>query len=286
MKPALFGLHPAVSAGAVGLVLFGLLGLNHPLCAAVAFLGGCLADNNGRGKRRWLWAFCLLPAITNPLFSHAGVTVLCYLPDGNPLTLESICYGLYAGSVLAAVMVWGQLFFRWMTADRLEVLLGSMLPQWSLFLAMTLRLTPRLAERGREMAGLSPLWQEKGQWRKKVRAAFSLALALLGWALENGVETAMAMKVRGYGLGRRTAFVPVTVTRRDRWALVGLGGLAAALMAAVITKSCRMVWYPKMMGPENMVLAAVALGLYGVACFWLAVFEWMEERRWARHGLS
>ena len=40
---------------------------------------------------------CLLMAIINPLFSHAGATMLFYLKDGNPVTLESIVYGLGSG---------------------------------------------------------------------------------------------------------------------------------------------------------------------------------------------
>ena len=38
----------------------------------------------------------LLAAVVNPAFVHQGVTILTYLPSGNPLTLESILYGLAA----------------------------------------------------------------------------------------------------------------------------------------------------------------------------------------------
>ena len=41
---------------------------------------------------------CLLMMVINPLFSHEGATMLFYLKDGNPVTLESILYGV--GSVL------------------------------------------------------------------------------------------------------------------------------------------------------------------------------------------
>jgi energy-coupling factor transport system permease protein len=36
----------------------------------------------------------------NPLFNHAGVTLLFYLPGGNPVTLESMVYGLAAATML------------------------------------------------------------------------------------------------------------------------------------------------------------------------------------------
>lgn len=43
---------------------------------------------------------CLLTMVMNPLFSHAGATMLFYMRNGNPVTLESIVYGLASGLML------------------------------------------------------------------------------------------------------------------------------------------------------------------------------------------
>ena len=43
-----------------------------------------------------------MAALINPAFNHEGATLLTYLPSGNPLTLESILYGLAAGARLGA----------------------------------------------------------------------------------------------------------------------------------------------------------------------------------------
>ena len=60
---------------------------------------------------------CLLMAIINPLFSHAGATMLFYMKDGNPVTLESILYGIGAGVMLAGVVSWFSVFNVVMTSD-------------------------------------------------------------------------------------------------------------------------------------------------------------------------
>lgn len=50
--------------------------------------------DSGCGTRLALFA---VTAAVNPAFSHEGRTILRYLPSGNPLTLESILYGIAQG---------------------------------------------------------------------------------------------------------------------------------------------------------------------------------------------
>ena len=46
----------------------------------------------------------LTTAIINTLFNHEGVTVLAYFPGGNPLTLESVIYGIAASIMILEMM--------------------------------------------------------------------------------------------------------------------------------------------------------------------------------------
>lgn len=47
----------------------------------------------------------LLVTITNPLFSHKGVTPLIFIND-IPITLEAIVYGAVLGLMLLSVILW------------------------------------------------------------------------------------------------------------------------------------------------------------------------------------
>ena len=100
--------HPAVNFLFFALVLVFSMVLMHPVCLLISLLGAVLyvIQLNGRKGLRFSLKIALpvmlLAALVNPAFNHAGVTVLAYLPGGNPLTLESILYGLAAGCMLCA----------------------------------------------------------------------------------------------------------------------------------------------------------------------------------------
>jgi energy-coupling factor transport system permease protein len=45
----------------------------------------------------------------------------------------------------------------------------------------------------------------QGRW-SKLKKQFKIYVALLSWSLENSLDTAAAMKARGYGLSKRTSY--------------------------------------------------------------------------------
>ena len=84
----------------------------HPVCLVIS-LASALAYGialNGRKAMRfslvYLLPMTLMAALINLAFNHEGATMLAYLPSGNPLTLESLAYGVAAGVMLAAVALW------------------------------------------------------------------------------------------------------------------------------------------------------------------------------------
>ena len=95
--------HPLVNFLFFALVLAYSMVLMHPVCLAVSLTGALVYAGELGGRRalaghlKFALPVLLLAAIVNPAFNHAGVTILTYLPSGNPLTLESILYGLAAG---------------------------------------------------------------------------------------------------------------------------------------------------------------------------------------------
>ena len=82
--------------------------LMHPACLVISL--GCAAAynmylNGGKAVKfqlAYLLPMMLMAAVVNPAFNHEGVTLLAYLPSGNPLTLESIVYGVAAALLLVS----------------------------------------------------------------------------------------------------------------------------------------------------------------------------------------
>ena len=71
------------------------------------------------------------------------MTVITYLGTGNPLTLESILYGLAAAAMLVTVIGWFSCYNAVMTSDKFIYLFGRIIPSLSLLFSMVLRFVPR-----------------------------------------------------------------------------------------------------------------------------------------------
>ena len=71
-----------------------------PVYLLISMISGCAYLLYLQGKKGflrqvgYLVPILVMMAIMNPMFNHEGVTVLWYLPNDNPITLEAICFGL------------------------------------------------------------------------------------------------------------------------------------------------------------------------------------------------
>lgn len=86
------GYHPLINFTyfviVIGLSMFYM----HPVFLALSLIGSVSYSIYLKGKKTvkvfllGMLPVCLLAAAANPLFSHAGATMLFYLKDGNPVT--------------------------------------------------------------------------------------------------------------------------------------------------------------------------------------------------------
>ena len=216
--------HPAVSFAYFALVIACAMLLMHPVCLVLSTLGGgwyVARLLGGKGLRRhllWLLPMALLAAAVNPAFVHQGVTILAYLPSGNPLTLESLLYGLAAGAMLSAVALWFVCVTDVITSDKVVYLFGRVIPALSLLLSMILRFVPRFVRRLRAVAQAQRHLgrdTQTGAPVRRVRSALRVFSIVVTWSLESGLITADSMRCRGYGLPGRTSFSLYRFDRRD-----------------------------------------------------------------------
>ena len=249
--------HPGVNALYFALVLGFTMFFTHPVSLALS-LGSALAYGAVlRGKRSLLRSLgytlpiFLLAAVLNPAFNHQGATILAYLPSGNPLTLESILYGLAAAGMLAAVLVWFSCCTQVMTADKFVYLFGRVIPALSLILSMTLRFIPRFTRQlrsvsqaqrcvGRDVADGSPI--------RRLRRGITVLSIVVTWSLEDAIQTADSMKGRGYGLSGRTAFSLYRLDDRDRGLLLWLAFCGLYVAAGWISGGLAWRYYPTVQG--------------------------------------
>lgn len=84
----------------------------------------------------------LLVTITNPLFSHKGVTPLIFIND-IPITLEAIVYGAVLGLMLLSVILWFSVFNSVFDSEKLIYIFGRFLPRLALLFSMVLHFVPK-----------------------------------------------------------------------------------------------------------------------------------------------
>ena len=224
MNDSFSALHPALTFCYFAAVLLLTMLVLHPVFLALSLLGAlgyCAVLRGWRSLGRtlgWLVPFLVLMAALNALFNHAGVTMLFYLPNGNPVTREALCYGAAAAAMFAAVILWFQCCNVVMTAEKYLYVFGSALPGVSLLLSMALRFVPKFSAHIRAVraaqASLGCGTREGSAWQRLKNGARILSVTV-SWALESGITAADSMKSRGYGAGRRTYFGNYRFTRRD-----------------------------------------------------------------------
>ena len=281
--------HPLVNFLYFTLVIGFSMALNHPLSQGISLACAMIYGLQAEGKKavlftlRWCLPIMLLTAFMNPAFSHEGITILLYFPTGNPLTLESILYGLSAGVMIATVMLWFLNFNRVITSDKFIYLFGRIIPAMSLVLSMTLRFIPKFkaqmdavvdAQRsiGRDISEGS-LWH-------RTKIAITVLSIMVTWALENAIETADSMKSRGYGLKGRTAFSIYRFDDRDKMALLYLGFCGFYLLTGLIMSAFGFRYFPSI---RYIALNTVTLSfqfVYLILCMMPVALNWAEERKW------
>ncbi len=236
--------HPMLNFFYFAAVLIFTMFNQHPVFLAISFFG---AESyavwlNGAKKTLKMNLLFTLPgiliiALINPVFNHYGVTPLVYLErSGNAVTLEALVYGLVSGCVMFTVIEWFSCYHRVMTSDKFIYLFGRVIPAMSLMLSMALRFVPRLAAQLRVIRNAQKCSGRdisNAGFIKKLKYGADILSILVTWALENAIETANAMKSRGYGLPGRTAFSIYRLTKRDR-----LLGLLMLSLFVVCTCGC------------------------------------------------
>ena len=283
--------HPAVNFLYFGLVLFFTMCFLHPAClllslAAALRYAVCLNGRRAvRRSLRYLLPAALLAALINPAFNHQGATILTYLPSGNPLTLESMAYGLAAAALLSAVVTWFSCYTAVMTSDKFVYLFGRVIPALSLVLSMALRFVPRFQVQARAVSQAQRCVGRDvsdGSLLQRLRNGVTILSILLTWCLENALETADSMKSRGYGLPGRTAFSIYRLDDRDQAALWWLGALGGYILSMWGAGGFACRYFPTFRLAPRDGWSLSGLLAFGLLCLTPVIIDRREDRQWTR----
>lgn len=281
--------HPVVSFLYFALILSFSMIFMHPVCLFISFIAALIYSITLKGKKAvrfsvvYLLPLLLITALVNPAFNHEGATILTYLKSGNPLTLESITYGIAAATMLAAVICWFSCFNEIMTTDKLVYLFGRIIPSLSLILSMVLRFVPRFKAQIKHISnGQKGIGRDisNGSMVQRVKHGIKILSIMVTWALENAIETADSMKSRGYGLSGRTAFSLFYFDQRDKKALMAILLMGIYIIMGAVFGGLSFRYFPTMKGSFLDLYTGSIFLAYLMLCLVPVWIDKEEEKRW------
>lgn len=278
--------HPITNAiyymAVIGTAMF----VMHPVYTVISFFSAAIYEIYLNKRKGIVTVVTMIPvflltSLINPLFSHRGMTLLCYLPTGNPLTMESILYGLSAGLMIVTVILWFATFHTIMTSDRILCICGRIIPSLGMVIGMVLRFVPMYANQAKKVSQANELLgvRYRGRWGK-VKQGFHSFGIMVSWSLENAIITADSMKARGYGAGKRTVFSVYKFGIRDIIFILVTVVLTVMQILLFGLDFVGCIYYPRfyIMGAGNF----AAYFSYGILCLMPMVVSIQEDMIWNR----
>ena len=283
---AFSGFHPLVNfiffVAALGLTMF----IQQPVYLLISMISGCAYLLYLQGKKGflrqvgYLVPILIMMALMNPMFNHEGVTILWYLPNDNPVTLEAVCFGLASAVMMGASIVWFNCCNTVFTSDKIIYLFGRLIPALSLMISMTLRFVPRFKNFLQSVLRTQQAMHKPENTKEKLQQALAAFSATVSWAMEQSIVSADSMKSRGYGGLGRTAFSIYVFEKRDGITIAFLALLSAGAALPHVSGLMRWTYYPSLSGALLGPVQILAYLCYGGMCNLPLMINLMEDRKW------
>ena len=279
--------HPAVNFIYFATVIAGMTTFQHPVFLLISFACAFLYSIKRNGLKALAFNTVLLPLIAAYAFyyssyNHFGVTVLQQNMIGNNMTLESLVYGFVLGIVVAGVLIWFSCVYSVFTTDKVVYLFGKVSPRLSLFLAIILRMVPRIKKEAKRIntaqQGIGRGTNQGNLWQR-TRNCIRIFSMLITWTIDSLTTASESMRSRGSTLRGRKAFSIYRFDNRDRAYVVGNFACLTVIFMAVMLKQTDIIYDPRIIMMPVTTMSYVFYAGYAVFCLMPFGLElWTEYR--------
>lgn len=279
------GLHPRLCLLYFIVLLAACMMFQHPvylLASLLCIIVLLFSLDGGRALKKVIKGYLLIAliiSISNPLFSSRGATILFYMMD-RPVTLEAIAYGAIFALSLLNILLAFVAFNLVVTPDKLLYLLTPYAPRTAFVITVTLRFVPLLTRRLQQIMTIQKVMgylQPGGSKKHLMREGMETMHTLVGWSLEEALQTAGSMRARGYGIGRRSSGTAYRMDRRDRLVLWIMTVTGLNIVIGALFGVNHYEVYPRLQGWQWSVQLAIHLLSYAV---FLAIPLAMNGKEW------
>ena len=283
MKNGMENLHPIVLFIFFASCLTVTMLIMHPVFLVISFLSGLLfiLVSGGVGdvvrSLRFNLVTSLMIILINPLISHGGITVITYLPDGNPLTMESVIFGCAAALLLSSAVNWFYCINRVLTSDKLIYLFGRAAPRLALLISMVLAFTEKLSSHYKEVRNARKCFGAKN---KRIKGIIKNLSSTIQWALENSVDTADSMHSRGYASGKRTSYSLYHIRRNDIIMIILFAAADIIILYSYYSGQLYFSYYPMITVEASSFAGCFSFIAFGMLCMMPVILKWKEDAEW------
>ncbi len=257
----------------------------HPVMTIISFMCAFIYAFVTGGKKtllffiRFVLPMMIITAVVNPLFNHQGITIITYLPNLNPLTAESVIYGIFSSFMFSSVILYFSVFNKVITSDKIIYLFGKVSPSLALIFSMTLRFIPLFTNQFKKVMNFKKVSWEKKSIIQKAKEGLSVLSVTVTWSLENAFDTSLSMQSRGYRTFKRTAYSPFVFHKRDFAALTVLLISGIHVLFGVIFDFVDFSYFPFFKFGANLYSISIFIS-YFVLCIFPVFTETLEVIKW------
>lgn len=220
---------------------------NHPIfliTALILLIIVNVSHDRGAALKKWtipLTLMGLMIIVLNPFLVSRGTHILFYF-RGKQVTVEAVIYGTVMSLSLVTIIMMFVSFNLILNGNKFLYIFSKILPRTAFLILLSIRYIPLLKRRYDEIAAVQHvrgMTVSGGTLLNRAKNGMSMIKILLTWSLEEAIQTADAMKARGYGLGKKSSYIPYHMGRQD-W-----GWLVTMLLSFIICIAGGMLGYGK-----------------------------------------
>src|SRR5690625_1703174 len=254
MENGFRGYHPYVVFFYYLCTGFLIMYFKHPLFLLIAlilliFIN--ISHDRGQALKKWtipLVVMSLFFIMLKPFLVSRGTNILFYF-RGKQVTLEALTYGVVMALTIVIILMMFISFNIVLNGNKFLFVFSRILPKTAFLIMLTIRFIPLLKERYDE---IETVQQVKGKSLKagslinRMKSGMNFMQILLAWSLEEAIQTADAMKARGYGTGKKSSYIPYKIQGRDWASLILLTLLFAICLFGGSLGYGKIVIYPEL----------------------------------------
>lgn len=245
--------HPAINLIYFVAVIAGTCFFQHPIFLSIALISAFAYSVKRNRLKAVLFNLCLFPLVVlfglyYSSYNHFGVTSLKQNFIGNHLTLESLVYGIVLGAMIAGVLMWMSCVHSVFSTDKVIYLFGRVSPRLSLFLAILLRLGPRIKTQARRIhVAQQAIGRSfnQGNLFRRLRNLLRIFSMLVTWTIESMATASESMQSRGSTLRGRTAFSIYRFDNRDRSFVISIFACLTVVLMGIMLRQTTIQYDPR-----------------------------------------